>query len=196
MRKGARGEEIVGSPEALKLKAGGTEWGSRGNYPRFMVDNMMMRTAKWLRNVGIDAEFQEKKDYERIIRGSVGEAVKGGGVRIIITSDRKLCNTRAMNSIPWLWLPSKDPKSQVALILEFFECEIDPRLYMTRCVECNSGGFLLKTRDDVTGRVPEGVRSFYDEFWECPGCHKVFWEGTGTLTLTLTLIVGLLGRDR
>ena len=84
---------------------------------------------------------------------------------------------------------------------------------MTRCVECNTGGFQLRTRADVEGRVPRGVQQvsptpnlmigtvelphfscqdarnsaillcewqFYDEFWECPGCHKVFWEGTGS----------------
>ena len=38
--------------------------------------------------------------------------------------------------------------TQVAQILSYFDLECDASLYMTRCVECNTGGFQLRTRSN------------------------------------------------
>ena len=111
--------------------------------------------------------------------------VVGGGIRVVVTSDRRLVNTRMMSQVPWIWLSSKNPKAQVAQILSYFQLKCDPSLYMTRCVECNTGGFVLRTKEDVAGRVPKGVQKFYDEFWECPGCQKVFDEDSLMIVLTI-----------
>jgi uncharacterized protein with PIN domain len=32
--------------------------------------------------------------------------------------------------------------------------------------------------DEVSGLVPEGVRSRHHAFWRCPACGRVYWQGT------------------
>jgi len=47
----------------------------------------------------------------------------------------------------------------------------------TRCRECNA-----ELRDvpkaEVLARLPEKVRGAYERFQLCPGCGRVYWEGT------------------
>ena len=40
----------LGSPALEELRGG--SWDTAGGYPRFLLDNMLSRTAKWLRNLG------------------------------------------------------------------------------------------------------------------------------------------------
>jgi uncharacterized protein with PIN domain len=47
----------------------------------------------------------------------------------------------------------------------------------TRCRECNE--LLVDVaKADVVDRLPEKVRGFYERFKRCPGCDRVYWEGT------------------
>ncbi len=44
-------------------------------------------------------------------------------------------------------------------------------------------GRILLTRDKelaehVKGLVPEAVRSRHQEFWRCPSCKRVYWQGS------------------
>ena len=40
----------VPSPQLERLL--GHDWGTPGNFPRFLLDNMLYRTSRWLRNLG------------------------------------------------------------------------------------------------------------------------------------------------
>jgi len=47
----------------------------------------------------------------------------------------------------------------------------------TRCRECNA---ILEdvAKEEVATRLPDKVRALYDRFKRCPGCQRVYWEGT------------------
>jgi uncharacterized protein with PIN domain len=47
----------------------------------------------------------------------------------------------------------------------------------TRCRECNTP-LEGVAKEVVIERLPEQVRKLYDRFKRCPGCARVYWEGT------------------
>ena len=57
---------------------------------------------------------------------------------------------------------------------------------LTRCGHCND---LLAplNRDQVQGRVSEHVFLHHRRFYECPGCHRVYWPGSHIRGITGTL---------
>lgn len=56
--------------------------------PRFLVDNMMGRLARWLRVVGVDAGYQHESNPDAIVAKASAEG------RILLTRDRKLVQRR------------------------------------------------------------------------------------------------------
>jgi len=39
----------------------------------------------------------------------------------------------------------------------------------------------------VVGKVPKTTASYDNEFWECPGCGQVYWQGAHWKRINKTL---------
>ena len=65
---------------------------------------------------------------------------------------------------------------QLAEVLRALQLEPLVRPF-ARCRECNT---LLEDvpKSAVLGRLPDKVRAQYEHFKRCPGCERVYWEGT------------------
>ena len=37
---------------------------------------------------------------------------------------------------------------------------------------------MVRSREAVIDRVPEKVQDLYERFRYCPGCGRIYWEGT------------------
>lgn len=56
-------------------------------------------------------------------------------------------------------------------------CGLGSRAPLSRCLECN-GILTARAPAEVRDRVPPYTFATQTEFWECEGCHRVFWGGT------------------
>jgi uncharacterized protein len=47
----------------------------------------------------------------------------------------------------------------------------------TRCIECNN---ILEPieKEKVLDQLPPKVQKYYDEFYVCPACSKIYWKGS------------------
>jgi uncharacterized protein with PIN domain len=74
------------------------------------------------------------------------------------------------------WLRATDSRLQVAEILDRFDLAGGLRPF-TRCMACNT---LLRPADpnQARRRLPARTAERYDEFLECPGCRRVYWQGS------------------
>jgi uncharacterized protein with PIN domain len=61
----------------------------------------------------------------------------------------------------------------------------------SRCLSCN-GMLRLVEKSMVADRVPQHSRQFYDRFFECDACARVYWEGSH-VTRMRQRIAGMLG---
>ncbi len=130
---------------------------------RFLVDRMLGQTAKWLRLLGIDAEYAPEGEDEKLVEIANDEE------RVIITRDKEL--GREENAI---LVEKEPPESIIKDVIEKYEVEIKP---LTRCSKCNSE---VKKVDKggVEGQVPENVYELKEEFWHCEGCDQYYWKGS------------------
>ncbi len=130
---------------------------------KFLVDRMLGQTAKWLRLLGIDAEYAPKGEDEKLLKMADEED------RIIITRDKEL--GREKNVI----LVEKEPAEVlVKKIIERCEVELEP---LSRCSKCN--GVVEKVDEgEVEGEVPENVFELNEEFWYCERCDQYYWKGS------------------
>lgn len=137
--------------------------------PRFAVDAMLGRLARWLRLLGYDAFYDPSLDDRELARLAASSG------RIVLTRDRGLLARRLVTR--GLLVDHDHLADQLLCVVAAFGLVVDPARCFTRCLECNE---LTRTvgPEAVAGRVPPYVLRHAGAFRECPACHRVFWAGT------------------
>jgi uncharacterized protein with PIN domain len=138
--------------------------------PRFIADVMLGRLARWLRTLGYDTAHEDSIADADLVRRAFQEG------RSILTRDTKLFDEWRVAG--GLLVHAESPLEQLAEVVSTFHLERPDRLF-TRCRVCN-GVLQPLNREDAPGRVPPDIESRAREIAECPGCGRVYWEGSHT----------------
>lgn len=135
---------------------------------RFILDVHLGKLTKYLRLLGFDCLIDEHIGDNEIIAISLQEQ------RIILTRDRNLLKHRQVTH--GYWIRSQKPKKQLEEVISRFDLKNNANPF-TRCMECNN----MVTRvdkNDVLGDLQSKTKKYYNNFWRCPGCGRVYWEGS------------------
>ncbi len=130
--------------------------------PRWLVDEMLGRLARYLRILGYDTEYAQGVDDEAIARRASEEG------RRLVTRDRRL-SSRSPGALlvtsPYLLDQLRSVRAAWPSL------RLAPAF--VRCTLCN--GELVSARDD---RGEGGSPSSH--VYRCPQCGHRYWEGTHT----------------
>ena len=136
--------------------------------PRFVADVHLGKLARHLRMAGFDTLWTNHWFDHEIVRLSLSER------RTILTRDKGMLHRREVER--GYFVRATESEAQLAEVLRALQLErlVAP---FTRCRECNT---ILEDvpKEAVVDRLPEKVRGFYERFKRCPGCERVYWEGT------------------
>lgn len=136
--------------------------------PRFVADGHLGKLARHLRMAGFDTLCDVGWDDDHIV--SISAVQK----RTILTRDKAML--RRGDVARGYFVRAVDSEAQLGEVVGRMQLEglVAP---FTRCRECNA---LLEDveREAVAARLPEKVRGLYERFKRCPGCERVYWEGT------------------
>ncbi|CAK93419.1 unnamed protein product (macronuclear) [Paramecium tetraurelia] len=141
---------------------------------KFLVDAMLKKLATFLRNLGIDAEYNEKNDHQTIEQQAIAEQ------RVIITRDKKLYEKPQLKAPCFLLSDNLNTEQQFEEILKELQFQIYENKILSRCVKCNF--------DHVIQISPKTAQQYLDfknndsfgqiqVFWQCEKCLQVYWEG-------------------
>jgi uncharacterized protein with PIN domain len=133
---------------------------------RFLVDLPLKGLAKWLRLCGLDAtvlHFSAPKDLPAPYPGTY-----------LITRQVRF---RHRHREDLLVLAANDPESQVAEIFRCLKLGRRDLAPLSRCGECND--LLVPVpREAALGLVPDHVLHTQAQFFQCPGCGRLYWPGS------------------
>lgn len=148
-----------------------------GPQPRFVVDVMLGRLAKWLRIAGLDALYSNRYTDDRLVALSQSEQ------RILLSRDTRLLIRRAVTR--FIFLESDDVLKQMEHVFKVTGIRQFPAL-LTRCLSCND---VLEEidRERARERVPPYVFQTQPSFKKCPRCGKFYWAGTHRQAVLRTL---------
>jgi len=140
----------------------------KDNLPKFAVDCMLGKLAKWLRILGFDTVYFSRIKDDDLLRIANKEG------RILLTRDNRL--SLKVNPSRRLFIESDYWPEQVKQVLTELGLKTKIAPY-SRCLECNT---LLKavSREAVKQLVPAYVYEQGSEFSICPQCSRIFWQGT------------------
>lgn len=136
--------------------------------PRFVLDVHLGKLARLLRMLGFDTLYRNDYSDPEIIYISLREK------RIILTRDRALLKHRAITH--GYWVRSTHPREQLQEVLHRFDLFSRIRPFH-RCMVCN-GLIEEVSKSEVLDQLEPKTRRYYDEFYRCTGCGKIYWKGS------------------
>jgi uncharacterized protein with PIN domain len=135
---------------------------------KFILDVHLGKLVKYLRLCGFNTYYDNNYDDQTIIDISLSEK------RLILTHDRGLLkNSRVTRGY---WVRSLDPDKQIMEIIERFDLKNNFNPF-ARCLECNEVLTDIKKEEVISSLMPK-TKKYYDTFKKCPGCDRIYWEGS------------------
>lgn len=144
----------------------------KGAQYHFLLDDMLKKTARWMRILGIDADHIEKVSDDVVLERA--QKTK----RLLLTMDVPLYRRCFKREIPCVLVPPGNATEQIAFVLKQYPAKITfPR--KTLCPRCN-GELERVPKARVKDKVFPKVYARHRVFWLCTNkeCGKIYWEGT------------------
>src|ERR1035437_1807157 len=136
--------------------------------PKFILDIQLGSLAKYMRLLGFDVTYKNGYRENEIIILSINER------RTVLTKDRNLLKRNDVTH--GYWIRNKEVIDQLKEVAIRFHLNnlIQP---FSRCMKCNT--LLKKTeKKNIMERLEENTRNFFDEFFTCPSCNRIYWKGS------------------
>lgn len=130
--------------------------------------------------LGHDVEYSRSLSDRRLINAAKAED------RILLTRDLELYQQAVKQGIDAFLVEGATEAEKLANLAKRFNFKLEIDVNVSRCPKCNTRIRPIP-KDEVVGRVPEGTFSNYEEFWECPGCGQVYWQGAHWKRINKTL---------
>lgn len=149
--------------------------------PKFIADINVGKLARWLRTMGYDTLIFKGADDVDMLTLAIAEN------RIILTRDAQFMKRRPITHgrVKAILIKSDDAEDQLKQVMETLNITATPQPFVL-CLECNEP-LVARTREEVTGRVPEYVFKTQNEYMECPACCRIYWKGTHWEAMTKRL---------
>ena len=134
----------------------------------FLADAHLGGLARFLRMLGFDTFYENGLSDRAILEIAARER------RIVLTRDRELLKCRELAR--GCFVHARKPEAQLKEVATRFGLEAH-LLPFTLCLHCNLRLEAVE-REAAARCVPERIFERYATFVRCPGCKRIYWEGS------------------
>jgi uncharacterized protein with PIN domain len=147
---------------------------------RFITDGMLGKLTRWLRMLGHDVNYFRSANDEKLVEMAKSEK------RVLLTRDLKLYQQAVTRGMEAVFVEAKDEAGKLADLARRFGFKLEIDFSVSRCPKCNAR-IKAVSKEVVAARIPESTSVYYDDFWKCLGCGKVYWRGAHWKRIEKTL---------
>lgn len=130
--------------------------------------------------LGYNVEYSSKIDDAQLI------AIAKKERRILLTRDLELYQQATAKEINAFYLEGKTETDKLAQLAKRFGIKLGIDMMTSRCTKCNVQVKPIP-KEKVENKVEKSTFSYYDEFWECPKCGQIYWQGAHWTRITKML---------
>lgn len=135
---------------------------------KFIADVMLGKLARWLRLMGYDTAYDSSISDEDLMHKAHQED------RIILTMDHALAEQSPQGLA--LLIKSQNLEDQLQQVVKHFKLDPYSNLF-ERCTICNTPVVEI-AKSEIKEEISPYVYSSYNQFWRCPTCKRLYWEGS------------------
>ena len=141
---------------------------------------MLGKLTRWLRMLGYDVKYSNKLDDARLI------TMAKKNKRILLTRDLELYEQATAKAVDAFYVQGKTETEKLAELTKRFNIKLDMNMATSRCPKCNTK-VETTSKEEVVGKVEKSTFAYYNEFWKCPRCEQVYWQGAHWTRIRKTL---------
>ena len=131
---------------------------------------MLGKLTRWLRMLGHDVNYFRSADDQKLAEMAKQEK------RVLLTRDHKLHQRALSMGAESVLVEAEDEAGKLAVLAGRFGFKLEIDLSVSRCPKCNAA-IEAVPKEEVTDQIPEATSIYYNDFWRCQGCGKVYWRG-------------------
>jgi uncharacterized protein with PIN domain len=147
---------------------------------KFVADGMLGKLTRWLRILGHDVKYSNNLDDARLITMSKKEK------RILLTRDLELYKQATAKGIDAFYLEGRTGEEKLAELAKRFGVSLSIDMATSRCPKCNTR-VRPTPKEKVADKVEKSTLIHYTEFWKCPRCGQIYWQGAHWTRIRRTL---------
>ena len=147
---------------------------------KFIADGMLGKLTRWLRLLGYDVKYSTVADDSKLMAAAKKER------RVLLTRDLALYQQATAKGIEAFYLGGNNEAERLALLSKRFKTRLEVDMRLSRCPKCNTKVRPI-AKEKVAGTVKKNTFAHYAEFWKCPKCGQVYWQGAHWIKIRKTL---------
>lgn len=147
---------------------------------KFIADGMLGKLTRWLRMLGHNVKYSNKLDDSQLITMAKKER------RILLTRDLALYQQATAKGVQAFYMEGQTEAEQLAKLAQKFGINLDIDMATSMCPKCNTRVKPLP-KEKVADKVEKTTFSYYNEFWQCPKCGQIYWQGAHWTRIRKTL---------
>ena len=141
---------------------------------------MLGKLTRWLRMLGYNVKYSNKLGDAQLI--TMAKKDKG----ILLTRDLELYQQATAKAVDAFYLQGKTETEKLAELAKRFNIKLDINMATSRCPKCNTKVETI-SKEEVVGKVEKSTFAYYNEFWKCPRCEQIYWQGAHWTRIQKTL---------
>jgi uncharacterized protein len=147
---------------------------------RFLADGMLGKLTRWLRMLGHDVTYSTVLGDDELLALAKAEN------RVLLTRDFELYQRAIGRNIDAFYIEGDNEAQRLAALARRYSLTLDVNMSESHCPRCNTK---LKEapKEQVEGDVEKNTYLHYDNFWKCPNCGHVYWQGAHWKQINATL---------
>ncbi len=131
---------------------------------------MLGKLTRWLRMLGQNVTYSSKLDDAQLC--SIAQKER----RVLVTRDLELYQQATAKGIVAFYLEGKTEAERLAELARRFDISLEVDLKISRCPKCNAR-IQWTQKENVASKVKKNTFVHYNDFWECPKCEQIYWQG-------------------
>jgi uncharacterized protein with PIN domain len=147
---------------------------------KFIADGMLGKLTRWLRLLGNNVEYSIKLNDAQLITIAKKER------RTLLTRDLELYQQAIAKGIGTFYLDGKTEAENLSQLSKRFNIRLDIDMAKSRCTKCNVRVRPI-SKEKVADKIEKSTFAYYSEFWECPKCGQIYWQGAHWTRIRKTL---------
>lgn len=130
--------------------------------------------------LGHDVHYYRSIDDKELVEMAKSEK------RVLLTRDLKLYRQAVTQGVEAAFVEAADESEKLAALAKRFNFKLEIDLSVSRCPKCNTT-IKAVSKEVVIHQIPESTSTYYNDFWMCPGCGQVYWQGAHWKRIEKTL---------
>jgi len=147
---------------------------------KFIADGMLGKLTRWLRMLGQDVKYSNKLDDAALLYIAKKER------RVLLTRDLELYQRAIAKGIDAFYVEGKTEAERLSTLARRFNTPVVIDLKNSRCPLCNTK-LRSARKEELADKVEKNTFTYYNDFWKCPKCGQIYWQGAHWERIRATL---------